>query len=88
MSNFYFTPSSISFLAQFILSLALTVFFVGRFFWRLEGESHSKLVVCFLFIATIFSGLLFADAVLLPKPRLIAVYLESPVEALAVLERV
>ncbi len=85
MSNFYFTPSSISFLAQFILSLALTGFLVVRFFWRLEGESHSKLVVCFLFIATIFSGLLFADAVLLPGPRLIAVYLESPVEALAVL---
>ncbi|MEJ2208973.1 MAG: HAMP domain-containing sensor histidine kinase [Anaerolineae bacterium] len=77
---FYLTPASISFLAQFILSLSITIFLALRLRSR---DTALILLTCFFAGATTFIGLMFLDAVLLPYPRLLwAVYAENAVLAL------
>ena len=80
MSSIYLTPASISYLTQFILSLAITVFLAHRLQNR---TTQLVLLTCFFVGATIFIGLMFLDAALSPFPRLFAVYAENTVLALA-----
>jgi signal transduction histidine kinase len=80
MPILYLTPASISFLAQFILSLAITVFLALRLRTR---TTQLVLLTCFFAGATAFIGLMFLDAALPPFPRLVwAVYAENTVLAL------
>ncbi|MGD2206411.1 MAG: HAMP domain-containing sensor histidine kinase [Anaerolineae bacterium] len=80
MASLYLTPASISYLTQFILALAIFVFLARR-----VGDRNTQLVLLtsFFAAATIFMGLLFLDAALSPFPRLLAVYAENSVLALA-----
>lgn len=80
MSLLYLTPASISFLAQFILSLAITVFLVLHLRSR---STQLVLLTCFFVGATAFIGLMFLDAAFSPFARLLVVYAQNPVLALA-----
>ena len=80
MFSIYLTPASISFLTQFILSLAITIFLARRLHHR---TPQLVLLTCFFAGATTFIGLMFLDAALPPYPRLLwAVYAENTVLAL------
>ena len=80
MFSIYLTPASISFLTQFTLSLAITVFLALRLRNR---TPQLVLLTCFFAGATTFIGLMFLDAALPPYPRLLwAVYAENTVLAL------
>jgi len=79
MPLLYLTPASISFLTQFILSLAITLFLALRLRNR---NMQLVLLTCFFAAATAFIGLMFLDAALWPFPRLLAVYAENTVLAL------
>jgi diguanylate cyclase (GGDEF)-like protein/PAS domain S-box-containing protein len=78
VSIIYLTPASISYLAQFILSLAISVFLALRL--RNRNIQLTLLTASFSAI-TIFIGLLFLDATLAPYPRLFAVYAENTILA-------
>jgi PAS domain S-box-containing protein len=80
MSLIYLTPASISYLTQFILSLAITVFLLRRLRNR---TTQLVLLTAFFAAVTGFIGLMFLDAALWPFPRLLAVYAENTVLALA-----
>jgi signal transduction histidine kinase len=80
MLGIYLTPASISYLTQFILSLAILVFLAPRVRNR---TTRSVLLTSFFAMATLFIGLMFLDASLSPYPRLFAVYAENTVLALA-----
>ncbi|MFZ5911806.1 MAG: diguanylate cyclase [Chloroflexota bacterium] len=80
MSFLYLTPASISYLTQFILSLAITVFLARR----LRSKNKQLLLLTSFFTgATLFMGLLFLDATLSPFLRLLAVYAQNTALALA-----
>ena len=79
MPFIYLTPASISFLTQFILSLAITVFLARR---RENRNANLFLLTGFFAAVTIFIGLMFLDAALSPYPRLFAVYAENTALAL------
>ncbi len=82
MFNLYLTPASISFLTQFILAAAISVFLIGRLIS--SPIPQLALLTGFFTLATVFIGLMFLDVSLLPYPRLIyAVYAENTVLALA-----
>ncbi len=81
MPMLYLTPASISYMAQFILSFCMTLYLVMRVFRREQRDSQVLFFTGFLFCITVFSGLLFLDASLLPGPRLLSVYLVNPVLA-------
>lgn len=80
MSTIYLTPASISYLTQFILSLAITLFLLNRLrSWR----THSLLwLTTFFVLMTAFTGLMVLDAALLPFPRVLPAYAENTVLAL------
>jgi signal transduction histidine kinase len=80
MLSIYLTPASISYLTQFILSLAITIFLASSL-----RNRNTKLVLLTGFFAavTVFIGLLFLDAVLPPFLRLFAVYAQNSVLGLA-----
>lgn len=80
MPTLYLTPASISYLTQFILSLAITIFLARRLQIK---NIQLFLLTCFFTAATLFMGLLFLDAALFPFPRLLAVYAQNTVLALA-----
>ncbi|HEY89650.1 MAG TPA: response regulator [Thermoflexia bacterium] len=80
MSAIYLTPASLSYLTQFILALAITLFLACR--WR-NRNTPLVLLTVFFAGATSFIGLLFLDVSLAPFPRLLAVYAENTVLALA-----
>ncbi len=80
MSIIHLTPASISFLTQLILSLAITVFLALRL---RRGSGQLALLTCFFAGATAFIGLMFLDAALSPFHRLLAVYAQNAVLALA-----
>jgi len=80
MSSIYLTPASISFLTQFILALVITFFLARR---REKMTAPQVLLASFFATVTIFIGLLFLDAALSPFPRLLAVYAENTILALA-----
>jgi signal transduction histidine kinase/DNA-binding NarL/FixJ family response regulator len=79
MFSLYLTPASISYLTQFILSLAITLFLAQRL-----RNRNTQLVLLTYFFAgvTVFIGLMFLDAALLPFSRLLAVYAQNSVLAL------
>jgi hypothetical protein len=76
----YLTPASISFLTQFILALAITLFLARRL---QNSHIHQLLLTGFFASSALFIGLMFLDVVLLPFPRLFAVYAQNSVLALA-----
>lgn len=80
MSVIYLTPASVSFLTQFILALAITVFLFGRL--RNQRATQLILLTSFFALATAFIGLMFLDAGFSPYHRLLAVYAENTVLAL------
>jgi hypothetical protein len=80
MSSIYVTPAAIGYLTQFILSSVITAYFLSRFRNR---NAQLLLLTIFFCLITIFIGLLFWDAVLLPFPRLLIVYAENTILALA-----
>lgn len=79
MPIFFLTPASIGYLTQFILSLAITVYLAHRLRKREQWIGHTLLLTCIFGFSSLFVGLLFLDAILLPAPRLFAVYLENTV---------
>ena len=81
MQIWYFTPASIGYLTQFILSLAITVYLAQRLRLYNQQRLQATLLTGFFVAVTIFVGLLFLDAVDLPTPRLYIVYLENVVLA-------
>ena len=81
MQNWYFTPASIGYLTQFILSLAITAYLVQRLRLHTEQGSQTLLLMSSFAFVTIFVGLLFLDAVSLPTPRLYFLYAENAILA-------
>ena len=75
MPGLYFTPSSIGYLAQIILSASISVYLAQRLLRRENRNTQSVLLASFFIVETLFIGLLFFDAILLP--RLFFVYLEN-----------
>ena len=80
MSILHLTPASISFLTQLILALGITLFLASRL---RRGSGQLALLTCFFAGATAFIGLMFLDAALSPFHRLLAVYAQNTVLALA-----
>ncbi len=81
MQTWYLTPSSIDYLTQFILSLAITVYLTQRLLVHNNRSTQTILLTGFFSSITLFTALLFLDAVALPTPRLYFVYLENTVLA-------
>ena len=81
MLQLFLTPASISYLTQFILSLAITLFLINRLrSWR----TRSLLLLTAFFVPmTALTGLMVLDAALLPFPRVLPAYAENTVLALA-----
>ena len=77
MPEIYFTPSSIGYLAQIILSASISIYLTQRLLRRENRSTQSVLLAGFFIVVTLFIGLLFFDAILLP--RLFFVYLENTV---------
>ncbi|MFZ5858059.1 MAG: response regulator [Chloroflexota bacterium] len=77
----YHTPASISYLTQFILSLAITIFLLNRL--RSQRSPSLLLLVAFFAPMTALTGLMILDAALLPFPRILPAYAENTVLALA-----
>ena len=81
MPGLYFTPASIGYLAQIILSAAISIYLVQRLLRRENRSAQSVLLAAFFVVVTVFIGLLFFDAILLPS--LFLVYLENTVLGIA-----
>ncbi len=81
MYAIFLTPSSISYLTQFILALAITLFLLNRL--RSQRARSLFLLTAFFVPMTVLTGLMILDAALLPYPRLIPAYAENTVLALA-----
>lgn len=81
MLTLYLTPASVSFLTQFSLALAITAFLVLRL--RSARTIPLALLTAFFALVTIFIGLLFLDAAFAPHHRLLTVYAQNTVLALA-----
>jgi diguanylate cyclase (GGDEF)-like protein len=81
MPGFYLTPASVSYLTQFILALAITIFLLRRL--RSQPTSQLFFLTTFFALVAVFIGLLFLDAALSPFHRLLVVYAENSVLALA-----
>jgi len=81
MPALYLTPASISYLTQFILSLAITLFLLHR----LQSQRARSLFLLIAFFApmTVLTGLLVMNAAFLPFYRLLTAYAENTVLALA-----
>ncbi len=77
----YHTPASISYLTQFILSLAITLFLLNRL--RSQRTRSLLLLTAFFVPMTALTGLMILDAALLPFPRVVPAYAENTVLALA-----
>ena len=83
MKILYFTPASIGYLTQFILSLSITIYFIYRFSRTKSRSVQNILLTGFFGAVTVFVWLLFWDTATLPAPRLYAVYLENTVLGIA-----
>ncbi len=77
----YLTPASISYLTQFILSLAITLFLLNRL--RSRRSPSLLLLTGFFAPMTALTGLMILDAALLKFPRILPAYAENTVLALA-----
>ena len=76
MQSIYLTPASIGYLTQFILSATISVYLFRQ---RHHRTRQLLLLLIFFCAVTCFIGLLFLDAILLPFPRLLAVYAQNTV---------
>ncbi|HBY08522.1 MAG TPA: hypothetical protein DEH22_12325, partial [Chloroflexi bacterium] len=81
MFQLFLTPASISYLTQFILSLAITLFLINRL--RSRRTRSLFLLTAFFVPMTALTGLMVLDAALLPFPRVLPAYAENTVLALA-----
>ncbi|MBN1451607.1 MAG: response regulator [Anaerolineales bacterium] len=81
MFQLFLTPASVSYLTQFILSLAITVFLINRL--RSRRTRSLFLLTAFFVPMTALTGLMILDAALLPFPRVLPAYAENTVLALA-----
>ncbi|MBP7962919.1 MAG: response regulator [Caldilineaceae bacterium] len=81
MPDLFLTPASISYLTQFILAQAISLFLIGRL-WK-RRTRQLGLLTGFFALATLFIGLMLLDAAFSPYHRLLAVYAENTVLALA-----
>ena len=81
MPELYLTPASVSYLSQFILSLAITLFLLNRL--RSRRIRSLLLLTAFFVPMTTLTGLMILDAALLPFPRILPAYAENTVLALA-----
>lgn len=81
MLAIYLTPASVSFLTQLILSLAITAFLAQRLCSR--RTSQLAWLTAFFVLVTVFIILLFLDSASSPYYRLLAVYAQNTVLALA-----
>ncbi|MBI5295733.1 MAG: response regulator [Chloroflexi bacterium] len=85
MQIWYLTPSSIGYLTQLILNLAITFYLLHHLRLRENRSAQTLLLTGFFAVIVLFVGLLFLDAVSLPTPRLYFVYLENTALAGALL---
>ncbi len=81
MPALFLTPASISFLTQFILAQAISLFLILRL-WRRPSHQLGMLTGFFA-LATLFIGLMLLDAAFSPDNRLLVVYAQNTVLALA-----
>jgi hypothetical protein len=81
MPPIFLTPAAISYLTQFILTLAITLFLFNRL--RTQRTRSLLLLTGFFAAMTVFAGLLIFNATLLPFHRLLTAYTENTVLALA-----
>ncbi|MBN1120738.1 MAG: HAMP domain-containing protein [Anaerolineae bacterium] len=84
----YFTPASISYIAQFILALTIATYLAYPIKQQKKqgaGNLSSRLLSAFFFSLVAFSAMLFLNVTLSPRLRLYALYLETPVIALSFL---
>lgn len=81
MPALYLTPASLSYLTQFILALAMTLFLFNRL--RSQRARSLLLLTAFFAPMTVYIGLLVLNAALLPFHRLLTAYTENTVLALA-----
>ncbi|MEW5939445.1 MAG: diguanylate cyclase [Chloroflexota bacterium] len=79
MPEVNFTPASVSYLNQFLLSSLITIYLAVRWFTqgRRRLQQQDILLLLFFVGVTAFSFLLFLEVSLLPAERLIVVYLEN-----------
>lgn len=86
MLPLYMTPAAISYLAQTIIALLVTVYLIYRISGR-RGASlpfHIILLTGFFFAATLLLFSFFLEASLLPSDRLIVVYLQTSIVGLVI----
>ena len=81
MPDLFLTPASVSFLTQFILAQAISLFLIGRL-WK-QRTRQLALLTGFMAFATLFILLMFLDAAFSPYHRLLVVYAENTALALA-----
>ncbi len=84
----YFTPASISYIAQFILALTIAAYLTYLIKQQRKQRADTlstRLLSAFFFSLVIFSALLFLNVTLSPRLRLYALYLETPVIAISFL---
>mgnify|MGYP000153289517 CR=1 FL=1 len=81
MPDIFLTPASVSYLTQFILSLAITTFLLNRL--RSQRVLSLLLVTILFALITLLTGLLVMNAAFLPFYRLLTAYAENTVLALA-----
>jgi signal transduction histidine kinase len=80
MPILYFTPASLGYLTQCVLSLVITAYLLYGYVVRPQTRSTQTALLTGVFaVTTLFVSLLFLEAALLPTPRLYVVYLENTV---------
>ncbi|MDE3090138.1 MAG: GAF domain-containing protein [Chloroflexota bacterium] len=88
MQIWYLTPASISYLAQFILTLAIAAYLtqLARRLWKQKSEWLATALLAGFFAAwTVFGCLAFLDVSLDPSSRLWALFWQVPAVALGLL---
>lgn len=81
LAMLYLTPASISYLNQFLLSLLIAGYLLVRALRRRLWSRQDVFLLVFFASATVFSGLLFLEASLLPAERLFFIYPQNAVIA-------
>ncbi|MFZ5857262.1 MAG: PAS domain S-box protein [Chloroflexota bacterium] len=83
MPSLYFTPASISYLNQFLLSLLITIYLSVRLVQRAREsfQRQDHLLLMFFLWTTLFSLLLFLEASFLPAERFIVVCFQNTILA-------
>jgi len=78
MPTWYLTPAALGYLAQLILALMITGYFVARLMApRASRPAHTVLLTGFFACITLLALLFFLEATLLPTERLYALFLQN-----------